>query len=619
MKIQTKISSAIFVLIIVTGIVATTTSYIISKQMIKYEIYHHLENIVTSRTHHIETLLNKEVKRAKTFATDKVFVNIFTTQNLTHAVQKIKTLINIYDDISQIRVLDKQGNVLVSSHSKFDHIGNAETFAYDKEGAYIRDMHISTMTGTKVISISVPILVKGEFAGIVIVNVKIEEELYEILLRRQKKTDEVYLINKDGYMITPSRFMEDTFLKLQVNSSETRKCFELSKEEPETEHHKIDIYEDYRGELVIGMHRAIKGMNWCLLAKIDTKDAFAPVNKLVRLMALFFMLLLGVSSLLAFFIAKNITRPIAKLHRRSEEIEKGNWDYQITVDTQDEIGQFSNAFDSMTTRLKKAQDELQCYQNKLEIQVAERTTELSQRIQEIEQQKVLRKNVERIIQHDLKSPLNGIITLSEFLAEEPDLNPDYQKKVLGHINSSGHHMLNMINRFSDLYKMETGQYCCHSVLVDIVDIIERIIIDSERETKSNNLCADVIYCGKPITKADTFIVLGEDSLCYSMLANLFQNAVEASPEGEHITVTLNEEDAQIISIHNKGAVPKEIRDKFFDKYTTANKTNGTGLGSYSAKLMVETQGGTIHLETSEEMGTTVTIRLLGKDKKIIKQ
>jgi signal transduction histidine kinase/DNA-binding NarL/FixJ family response regulator/HAMP domain-containing protein len=389
MKIQTKISSIIFALILVTGIVAVTSGYIVSKQMIEDDIHHHLESIATFRTFHIETLLDEKTELVKTFATSKVFVDVFTTQNLTPAIQRIKTLIDIHDAISRIRVLDKQGNVVVSSHSKIDYVGNAEIFAYGKEGVYIRDIHISTITGTKVMSISAPILVKGEFAGIIIVNIEVEKELYEITSsHRHGKTGEIYLINKDGYMITPSRFVDDTFLKLKVDSLGARECFGLSKKEPGTELAEIESYEDYRGELVIGTHRAIKGMDWCLLAEIDAEEAFAPVNRLVRLMGLFFTVLLGVSGILTFFAAKKITRPILKLHRRAEEIEKGNWDYQVTVDTQDEIGQFSRAFDSMTVRLKNAQDELLSHQDKLETQVAARTTELSQRIQEIEQQKM---------------------------------------------------------------------------------------------------------------------------------------------------------------------------------------------------------------------------------------
>ncbi|EDN71454.1 sensory box histidine kinase/response regulator [Beggiatoa sp. PS] len=387
MKIQSKIASIIFVLILVTGIVAITSSYIVSKQMIEFEIYHHLESIAISRGYHIETLLDEQAELVKIFATDTVFIDALTTENITPAIQKIKALIDFSDDISRVRVLDKQGNVVISSHSEIDPIDNAKIFAHSKGGVYISDIHISAMTGTKVISISAPILVKGEFAGIIIVNIEVEKELYEIILYRYRKTGEIYLINKAGYMITPSRFIDDTFLKQKVDSLEARKCFELSEEE--TESAKIDnSYEDYRGELVIGTHHTIKGMDWCLLSEIDAEEAFAPVNRLVQLMFLFFMLLLGVGSLLAFITAKNLTRPILKLHRRASEIEKGNWDYQVTVDSQDEIGEFSNAFDSMTAQLKNAQDELECHQNKLERQVSERTAELSQRIQEIEQQKI---------------------------------------------------------------------------------------------------------------------------------------------------------------------------------------------------------------------------------------
>jgi len=388
MKIQTKISSIIFILILVTGIVAITSSYIVSKQMIETEIYHHLESIAISRAHHIESLLYEEAELVKIFAVDTIFIDALSTQNITPAAQKIKTLINLHDYIYQISVLDKQGHVLVSNHSEIDPIGHAEIFAQGKEGVYIRDISISTMTGTKVISISAPILIKGEFSGILIVNIAFEEELYEIILHRYGKTGEIYLINKEGYMITPSRFMDDTFLQMKVDSLKSRECLELSEQEDKVKQAKIESYEDYRGELVIGTYSTIKGMDWCLLSEIDAEEALAPVNRLVRLMTLFFLALLAVSGILAFFTAKNITCPIVKLRNRVTEIEKGNWDYQVTVDTQDEIGEFSNAFDSMTTRFRNAQNELRNHQDKLEMQVAERTIELSQRIQEIERQKI---------------------------------------------------------------------------------------------------------------------------------------------------------------------------------------------------------------------------------------
>jgi PAS domain S-box-containing protein len=394
MKIQTKISSLVFILISIIGIITITSSYMISKQIIESGIYHHLEMTTISRARHIETWLNKEIEQVKIFAGNKDFLDAFTTQNFTSAVERIKTLIANYESISQISILNKFGEVVVSSHSAIDPMGYAEIFASGEQDVFIRDIHISPL-GIKVISISVPMLIKNKLVGILIVDIAVERELYDILLLRHEKTDENYLINQEGYMITPSRFIDDTFLKVKVDSKKARECLDRSKtaQMAKLDLSKTKSYKDYRGKLVMGMYHVIEGVNWCLLAEMDEEEALLPVRRLVQLMSLIFLILLAVGGILAFFIAKNITRPIVKLHQRAEAIEKGNWDYQVTIDTRDEIKLFSNAFDSMTAQLKNAQDELRHHQDQLEIQVAERTRELYQRLQEINWQKTKMQNL----------------------------------------------------------------------------------------------------------------------------------------------------------------------------------------------------------------------------------
>ena len=64
-----------------------------------------------------------------------------------------------------------------------------------------------------------------------------------------------------------------------------------------------------------------------------------------------------------------------------------------------------------------------------------------------------------------------------------------------------------------------------------------------------------------------------------------------------------------IGVHNMGVVPEEIRERFFDKYVTSGKEGGTGIGTYSARLMAETQRGTIAFTSSEEAGTAVSVTL----------
>jgi PAS domain S-box-containing protein len=221
----------------------------------------------------------------------------------------------------------------------------------------------------------------------------------------------------------------------------------------------------------------------------------------------------------------------------------------------------------------------------------------------------LREDVERIMRHDLKSPLNGVIGLPEVMINDENLTP-MQVEHLKQIQNAGYRMLNQISISLDLYKMETGAFQYEPEPMDSVDLLERLLHDLGLKAGNRGVRLEGLVKGMLPDKAAPLLFQGDETLCYTMLSNLLDNALDASPVDGCITLRLEEEpDAVTFSIHNIGAVPEPIRDTFFDKYATHGKTTGTGLGTYSAKLMAETQGGSIHMETSPEKGTTVTIRL----------
>jgi two-component system sensor histidine kinase/response regulator len=65
-----------------------------------------------------------------------------------------------------------------------------------------------------------------------------------------------------------------------------------------------------------------------------------------------------------------------------------------------------------------------------------------------------------------------------------------------------------------------------------------------------------------------------------------------------------------IMFTNTGAVPVEIRERFFEKFVTSGKIDGTGIGTYSAKLLTEAQGGSIKMQASDAYNRTeVTVTL----------
>ena len=168
----------------------------------------------------------------------------------------------------------------------------------------------------------------------------------------------------------------------------------------------------------------------------------------------------------------------------------------------------------------------------------------------------------------------------------------------------------MINRSLDLVKMERGIYAFQSAPINLIQLFQTIIKETQKFAYQRNLWVEIVVNALPVHAVDTFIVHGDELLCYSMFANLIRNALEASPPEHPITINLTQEQGMaVIRIQNTGTVPESIRDRFFEKYVTFGKHNGTGLGTYSARLIAETHGGSVQLDASRPGSTTVIVRL----------
>ncbi|MFW6180077.1 MAG: sensor histidine kinase, partial [Desulfohalobiaceae bacterium] len=221
----------------------------------------------------------------------------------------------------------------------------------------------------------------------------------------------------------------------------------------------------------------------------------------------------------------------------------------------------------------------------------------------------LQEEVQQMTRHDLKTPLNAIIGIPQLLLDEPNLT-EQQKQMLGYIEESGNRMLNMINQSLHLYRMEMGSYKLQPEQIDLLALIHRIQHDLENLLTQKRLVLSIQVQGQAAGPETQFFLLAEEGLCYTMLGNLLKNAVEASPQQAWISIQLESmPDKKIIRIHNQGAIPEEIQPRFFEKLVSKGKKDGTGLGTYSARLIARVHGGDIYLQSSQEQGTLISIYL----------
>jgi len=219
----------------------------------------------------------------------------------------------------------------------------------------------------------------------------------------------------------------------------------------------------------------------------------------------------------------------------------------------------------------------------------------------------LRDDVERMTRHDLKAPLTGIIGLPEILLDDPTL-PAAHRDLVAMIKESGLKMLGLINLSLDLYKMETGTYVLAPRPVDLAMVLTKVT----RELAPLATAKRITFRFETDQRSELsgpIWILGEELLCFSLFSNLLKNAVEASPEGGAVEIGLANRDRVWLAIHNAGDMPEAIRDRLFEKYATSGKAGGTGLGAYSARLIVENLGGTIACLSGDSQGTTLFLTL----------
>jgi len=383
MKLQKRFSIIMVSLLIIIAITSILISRNISANIIKQQITNNLINTVQSRAMRIETLLGQYKELTKMIASSIAFKRaVDESLNLSQRTetpnQGIKTMIKTYGEISRIRILDKEGIIVASSHEdrgidKSTH----EIFLKGEEGVFIGDLHLSSFTHKYVLSISAPIALNNQFSGVLVINFDVDKELFKITTDHTGlgQTGEVYLVNKDGYMISPSRFIDDVILKQKVDLTHIQEAEDIGYQDISLED-VIVVNKNYRGVNSLIMHIHIPNMGWCLVAEIGTKEAFSPITQLTNTLLLIFAIFLFIAMFISIFISRSITRPLRRLHEGTEEITKGNLNFKVGTPSPDEVGQLSRAFDEMTTNLKKSREELEDYSKDLEKKVEKRTRDL---------------------------------------------------------------------------------------------------------------------------------------------------------------------------------------------------------------------------------------------------
>ncbi len=242
--------------------------------------------------------------------------------------------------------------------------------------------------------------------------------------------------------------------------------------------------------------------------------------------------------------------------------------------------------------------------------------EAHQRAELLQENLKLHELVDSMSYHDMKNLLIPLMNLPDLMSlkvrEFPSLGEEftsYLEKMLSDMRNASYRVLDMVNRTHDLYLMENGRYelCreqvnCSKLLYEVSGTLRTLL-------QKKGVSIAITIDNRPTSSFESFFIEGEEYLFHNIFMNLVKNAVEASGQGDEISINMDRTRKEI-SFHNSQPVPEEIHKSFFKKFTTFGKQSGTGLGTYIVKVMVELMKGQVSLVSCEKEGTTVTLSFL---------
>ena len=695
-----------------------------AQTLLRERISEQVETVISARQDRINDWVNRSLRLGTLFSQDGELQGLLFKQNRQAAnpiSEELSTFLEKrreqYPEIQAVSVVSPSATASASTETdlpsmpKFgdgDLAQPASSMLYESSGGYFVSSRVfsqGTLIGTAVINLNADTIndILKDYSGLggsgeTILSRKDGEEV--VFLNHPRS-----LLNRDG--------QNRLAIKDNPGLPEVLAAQNLSGPE---------ITTDYRQVEVVTAYRYFPVMGWGLIAKIDTAEAFAPIERLKLELIQVSLLTLILFFLVAFMVSRSITTPLHKLHLGTEKVGKGEWDYDLDIHTGDEVEQLADEFATMAKELKglytgleqkveertdqlqkekdtseKLAQDLQKFQLAVENvhdqiiitdpdghiiyanRVIENNTGFTRKevlgkkpgelwgghmdkkfyarmwrtIKEkkkvwegeltntrkngetyiaalsiapindkegivrffvgIERDVTVEKEIDRmktefisVASHQLRTPLSAIKWFTEMLlSEDAGKLTKEQQKFLEQVYKSNERMIELVNALLNVSRIEQGRITIDPKPTDLMRLITEVLAELEPKIKEKKL--KVV-----ITKHERLSKISVDQkLIRQVYANLLSNAVKYTPEKGDITIHISKKGKEVISqIRDTGyGIPIDQQSRVFTKFFRADNilkvsAEGTGLGLYIVKSVVESSGGKILFQSEEGKGST---------------
>jgi len=552
------------------------------------------------------------------------------SQNIMNEILKaIKPAATKFEDII---ILDLSGKVVASTNNTY--LGSIHTNdTYFIEGKKENNVTLVYKDKNQLKShLTGPLILDNKLLGVITIFYGLDDLLSMFkVFEEQVATGEINLVkwdsNGNAIIINPVRFGSDIPLNLTVSKDnvDTPIIQSLLKNEKTFSETK-----DYRGTDVLAVTRYLEKLGWGLVVKMDKVEAFQPLENL-KYVTILIGILVGIAIIItSTFLGNSISRPIQKLRDIMNEVAHGKFDSTIDVKGPEEIEELAKQLERMRFNIANTNTHL----NEL---VKERTEKIENALSKLKEneealeesnknlvfaneklarQSKIQREFINITAHELRTPIVPIITLTELLysnikkenQSQKNLSKENEKKqeFLQVILRNCYRLYRLTEDILDVTKIESQTLRMNKEKVELNEIIGNVIEDYKDIISKKRYGSDQIRLVFEPSKEHIFVNADKVRII-QVLSNLLENALKFTREGNIIiTIEMIKENQKVmVSIKDSGTgIDPEILPRLFTKFATKSE-QGTGLGLFISKNIIETHDGTMWGENNfESNGST---------------
>lgn len=284
-----------------------------------------------------------------------------------------------------------------------------------------------------------------------------------------------------------------------------------------------------------------------------------------------------ITLLITYSLARRIIEPLRELDAAAARVAQGNYETEVRVSRDDELGRLARTFNSMCASIRFAREELIS----------------KERINTIGR-------LSSSIIHDLRNPLAAIYGGAEMLVDSENLSPQQSKRLATNIYRASRRIQELLQHLADSARgrVEPSEMCR---MADVIGAAQEVLMPMA-ERQHVQIQVDV---------ADDLELPLERSRMERVFLNLMSNSLEAMPDGGRLTVTAHRDNGfAVVVVDDTGTgISEEVRKHLFQPFVTAGKRHGLGLGLALSRQTVIDHGGELWADSKPAPGARLCLRV----------